>query len=480
MHQKSDKSIGRNLIYQSIYQILNVITPLITSPYVSRVLGAEGLGEYSYAWTSALYFTLFAMLGVNNYGCRAIAQVQNNKKERSIIFWNIYALQASMTIFMIVLYALYLFLFDKKNSIPATIQIIIIVNCLFDVNWYFFGVEKFKITVRRNIIVKVLTVLSVLLLVNQRTGVVGYSIVMSMGTLLSNVALIPFLKKEIVFVKPTWNGIKSHMVHNIIFFIPALASSIFHIMDKTMLGAISGLIQLGYYMNADKVINIPIGIINGLGTVYLPRITAMRKESRDKQISEELYKSIELYSFVIFALSFGIASISKEFSPLFFGSGFEPCGILIIAFAPAFIMKSYSSFFRTNILIPYNREAQYTIAVILGAVSNVVTNILLIPYFGAFGAVMGTVVAEIVVFIVQLYNLPIKLKWSRIIKYTIPYMIIGGVMMVGIRIVSYITISVGLLVVFQIVVGIIVYVGGCIIFWKNSNRPNILAQLIKR
>lgn len=478
MHQKSNKTVGRNLIYQTIYQILTVITPLITSPYVSRVLGAEGLGEYSYAWTSALYFTLFAMLGVNNYGCRAIARVQNDKKERSILFWDIYALQVSMTILMIVLYVLYLFLFDRKNSISAIIQIIIIVNCMFDVNWYFFGVENFKITVSRNIIVKILTVLSVLLFVNERTGVVGYSIVMSMGTLLSNVILVPYMKNEIVFVKPTWNGIKSHMVNNIVLFIPALASSVFHIMDKTMLGAISGLKQLGYYMNADKVINIPIGIVNGLGMVYLPRITAMRNELSEKELSEELYKSIELYSFVIFALSFGIAAIAKEFSPLFFGDGFAPCVMLIIAFAPAFIMKSYSSFFRTNILIPFNKESQYTIAVAFGAVSNIVVNVLLIPHFEAFGAVMGTVIAETVVFIVQLYNLPVKLKWSRIVKHTIPYLIIGVLMVGGIRVVSYIAVPIGLLVILQMIIGIMVYMIGCFIFWKSLNKPSILRQLL--
>lgn len=196
-HEQNNKqNLGKNIVYQTIYQILAVITPLITSPYVSRVLGAEGLGEYSYAWTNALYFTLFSMLGVTNYGTRSIARVQNSKEQRSSVFWSIYYIQTFMTSLMLLIYIAYLCFFVNGDKAAAATQIIIIIGCFFDVNWYFFGVEKFKLTVTRNIIIKLFTVLAVLLFVNKNTGVLGYCIVMGFGTFLSNFILFPFLKTE--------------------------------------------------------------------------------------------------------------------------------------------------------------------------------------------------------------------------------------------------------------------------------------------
>ena len=480
MKNTSGKNVGRNVVYQTLYQILAVITPLITSPYISRVLGAEGLGEYSFAWTNALYFTLFAMLGVTTYGVRAIANVQNDKKQRSIIFWNIYAIQAFMTFIVSLLYIVYLCLFVTKNRIPALTQLIIIIGCFFDVNWYFFGVEKFKLTVTRNIAVKIFTVISVLLFVNKNTGVLGYCIVMALGTFISNAVLFPFLRTEISFIKPKWKEIKLHIKPNLILFIPVLASSVFHIMDKTMLGVISGKTQLGYYMNADKVINIPIGIITGLGTVYLPRITAMRNETNEEHIRTELYKSLELHSFVIFSLSCGLAAISIEFSPVFFGPGFDPCAGLIIAFAPAFMFKSYANYFRSNVLIPYNKEKQYTISVITGAVVNFIANALLIPQFQAMGAVYGTVLAEISVFVLQLYRLPVKYSLRKVITNTLPYFIFGIGMIVVIRIISSLSLNAILLVVIEILVGGSSFVACCLVFWKITGRDNIIRGLLKK
>lgn len=474
----SKTNVGKNVIYQTVYQILAVITPLITSPYVSRVLGAEGLGEYSFAWTNALYFTLFAMLGVSNYGVRSIANVQNSKEERSTVFWSIYSIQAFMSGAMLVLYVAYICFFVKANRISAITQIIIVLGCFFDVNWYFFGVERFKLTVTRNIIIKLVTVLSVLFFVNRTTGVTGYCIVMGLGTFLSNLCLFPFLKSEIELVKPSWDQIRIHIKPNLILFIPVLASSIFHIMDKTMLGIISGNTELGYYMNADKVINIPIGIINGLGIVFLPRITAMRNGTDGDGIITTLYKSFELHSFVIFVLSFGLAGIAIEFSPLFFGQGYDPCAALIITFAPAFIAKSYASFFRTNILIPFNKEKQYTTAVIIGAVVNLLANVLFIPHYQAQGAVWGTVLAETTVFLIQLYKLPIKLNARMLVRISMPYLISALFMFASIRLVSRINMKPLILVLTEVFVGGITFMNCCAVFWRVTKHPNIIKELL--
>lgn len=470
--------LATNLVYQTIYQVLTVITPLITAPYVSRVLGADGLGLYSYTHTNAMYFSMFAMLGVANYGSRSIAAVQDDKNERSKVFWNIYCVQILVTLFMIVLYALYVLVIVKKDILVVWFQGLIIFACTFDINWYFFGVEKFKLTVTRNIVIKILTIIAVLLFVNKNTGVLGYVLVMSFGTFLSNIAVVPFLRREIIFVQPSVHLMIQHLKPNLILFVPVLATSVFHIMDKTMLGSLGGYTQLGYYTNADKVINIPIGIINGLGTVYMPRITALKKQNKDSSVIPMLFSSLELYSFVIMALSLGLASISSEFAPWFFGSGFDPCADLIKLFAPVFIFKSFSVYLRMNILIPYHKEKTYTVAVVAGAITNLIANLVFIPLYGAQGAVLGTLLAEGVVWLIQALNTPVHMQLDKVLQCVIPYFIIGIAMCFVIRVIAKISLSATLLVATEIVVGGTFYLCMCFLYWKLFENDNPMLKII--
>lgn len=470
-----NNKLGKNIAYQTAYQILTVITPLITAPYISRVLGAEGVGTYTFTYTNAMYFSLFALLGVANYGSRSIASVQKNKEARSVVFWNIYTLQIVASALMLLCYVLYLCLFVKDNFYASLVQIVIVLSCAFDVNWYFFGVEKFKVTVMRNIIVKVLTVIAVLVFVNSKTGVIGYCIVMGLGTLISNIVILPFLRKEVEFVKPTILGIRKHIKPNLALFIPVLATSIFHIMDKTMLGNMAGLTQLGYYTNSDKVINIPIGIINGLGTVYLPRITALRNSSDEKTIKKVLGESLEVYSIAIMALSFGLAAIAIEFAPWFLGPGFDPCAKLIILFAPVFIVKSFSVYVRMNILIPFNKEKHYTIAVIVGAVTNLIANAFLIPILGAEGAVIGTLIAETTVCFVQLIRMPIKIPIIETCKSVLPYLLFAVIMTVIVRITSQLNTPVAVIIILEIAFGGFTYIVSTLIYWTITKNRLFLA-----
>lgn len=476
----NQSKLAKNIVYQTAYQVLAVITPLITAPYVSRVLGADGLGLFSYTHTNAMYFTLFAMLGVANYGSRSIAAVQNDKRARSTVFWNIYAVQLFATISMIILYTGYVFLFVKEDISIACVQGLIVIACSFDINWFFFGIEKFKLTVTRNIIVKICTVITVILCVNKNTGVFGYALVMSAGTLLSNLVLIPFLRKEVNYVQPSIQLMKTHLKPNLILFIPVLATSVFHIMDKTMLGSLGGLTQLGYYTNADKVINIPIGIINGLGTVYLPRITALRNSDEGTKLSSVLCSSLELYSIVIMALSLGLAAISTEFAPWFYGKGFEPCADLIKLFAPVFIFKSFSVYVRMNILIPFHREKVYTLAVFAGAFTNLIANLFLIPLYGAKGAVLGTLLAEGVVCLIQVLMIPVHMKRKEVLRRVLPYLIIGIVMCFAVRAVAMISTAATLRVLAEIVIGGSVYLGVCLIYWKITGKANPVNSFVNQ
>ena len=177
------------------------------------------------------------------------------------------------------------------------------------------------------------------------------------------------------------------------------------------------------------------------------------------------------------ALSFGLASIAEEFTPLFFGEGFEPCALLIVMFAPIFIVKSYSTFVRMNLLIPFNRDRQYTIAVIVGAIVNLIANACFIPKYGAIGAVLGTMLAETSVCIIQLYHLPIYIEVKEIVSSVVPYLIISANMFISVRLTANIEGPLLFRVLCEITVGIFSFVILCVLYW-TINKNNVFLSIV--
>ena len=159
---KNLPSLRRNIVYQFLYELLIVFIPLFTIPYVSRVLGAENIGLFSYTYAVANYFVLFANLGIKNYGSRTIAMVRNNKEELNRNFSEILSIHIIFSIIVIFVYLVLLFFFVEDNLVIFLIQSIYVFAAVFDINWFFFGIEKFKLTVGRNTLVKILSVFLVL------------------------------------------------------------------------------------------------------------------------------------------------------------------------------------------------------------------------------------------------------------------------------------------------------------------------------
>lgn len=187
-------SLKKNLIYQTVYQILTIVLPLITAPYVSRVLGPGNIGIYSYTYSIAYYFVLFAMLGINNYGNRIIAQVRDDRDLLNKTFSNLFAVHAIVSSIMIILYILYCFIFIKEYKIYMIIQGIYIISALFDINWFYFGIEKFKLTVTRNTIIKIVTVICTFIFVKSENDLWIYILILALGSFISQSIVWVFLK----------------------------------------------------------------------------------------------------------------------------------------------------------------------------------------------------------------------------------------------------------------------------------------------
>ena len=154
-------SVKRNVTYNIIYQILILIIPLITAPYLSRVVGAKGVGIYSYTYSIVYYFMLLCLLGVNNYGNRLIAKVRDDKEKLSKTFFSVYLFQLFMGIIMLIVYIIYLLCVNNEYKTIALIQSLYILSAIVDINWFFFGLEEFKATITRNTLLKISNVIEV-------------------------------------------------------------------------------------------------------------------------------------------------------------------------------------------------------------------------------------------------------------------------------------------------------------------------------
>lgn len=414
-------SIKKNLLYNIVYQILSIILPFITTPYISRVIGAEGIGVYSYSGSIATYFVMFAMLGLNNYGNRSIATVRNDKRKLSETFFSIYTLQLITSLIVVVLYISYVALFVKETQIIFYIQIFYLFSSVLDINWFFFGLEQFKLTVTRNIIIKTLTVISIFIFVKKPEDLWIYTFITAFGSLISQIMLWSFISKYIIYVKPNFKSVLIHLKPNIILFIPVLAISIYKVMDKIMIGQLSNMLEVAYYENSEKVINIPIGIISALGVVMLPRMTNLIAAGDKDTANQYIEISLKFVMLISIGAMAGLIAIAPTFIPMFLGNEFLECISVVSILSITLIFISWANVIRTQYLIPNNKDSIYIISTLLGAIVNVLANLILIPKYGALGAGIGTVLAELTVAVYQTIKIYGELNIMKYIKYIFLY-----------------------------------------------------------
>lgn len=421
-------NLKNNIIYQTLYQVLLLILPIITSPYVSRVLGAERIGIYSYSYSVANYFVLVAALGINNHGSRVIAEAKGDKEKLNQVFSDLFTLHAIVAGIVCIIYLGYSLFFVNQDQVYAIIQIFYVVSAVFDINWLFFGLEQFKITVVRNTLIKIFTVVCVFIFVREASDLWKYCLIMSLGYFISQSVVWIYVREYVVFVKPRWNGIKSNIKPLFVLFVPAVAVSLYKVMDKIMLGVMSSKEQVGFYENSEKVINMLMGFVSAFGTVMLPRMSNLISNGKYKLAEMYMGKSVEVVCCIAMALGFGLYAVAPRFAPFFFGAGFEECGILMQLLSFTIVFVAFANVIRTQYLIPNHRDKIYLISVCSGAVINIFINSLLIPTMKGRGAAVGTVCAEIAVCVIQFIGVIKEVNWKCYLKYLVEFSLIGYVM----------------------------------------------------
>lgn len=424
-------NIKSNFIYNLSYNIFTIIVPLITTPYVSRKIGAVGVGDYAYAYSIANYFSLFIKLGLNNYGNRTIAYARDDKKKMSSEFWNIYCFQFILSIVIVALYLLYSF-FIASNHLLSIYLVLFVISSGLDITWFYWGMEEFKITVTRSFIIKILSTAAIFLFVKDKNDTGIYTLILSFSFFASQFFLWPILFKYVDFVKPQKKEVVKHIRPNLILFLPAIAVSFYKIIDKIMLGLLSSTVEVGYYESSEKIVRVPIAVIESLGTVMQPRMSNMIANKTDENYTNELLKkSVIFIEFLNSIVVFGIMTMANEFVPVFYGPGFDKCIILFRILLPSCLFLALTNVFKTQYLLPRKMDREYTIALFTGAGVNLVVNSLLIPHYASVGVAIGTLLAEASVCLVIAIILRNKIQIMDYISPTLPFIISGLIMFIA-------------------------------------------------
>lgn len=471
-------NVRKNYIYNVIYQIIAIIIPIITTPYISRVLGASNIGIYGYTVSISAYFILFGSLGISLYGQREIAYCQSEPKKYSKAFYEIILLRfIAMFISTTLFYFIFVFKINEYNIYFKLLVIEIVAN-MFDISWFFQGLEEFKKTVIRNIVIRILSLIIIFVFVKTKNDLPIYFIIYVLSILIGNISLWLYLPKYLKIIKFKELEIIKHLKPTLVLFLPQIAIQVYTVLDRTMIGIlIPEKAEVGFYTQGEHIIKLLLTIITSLGTVMLPRIASIFSSGDNDRIKEYLEKSFNFVYLLGIPMVFGILSVSRRFVPVFFGSGYDRVVYVMMTISPILIFIGLSNVLGMQYLLPTKRQKEFTISVIIGAVINFCINLIFIPKYGAVGAAISTIIAELVVTLVQLFIVRKNLNVCKIISISFEYFTGSVIMFVILLFVRKIPLSNLKSVLLQIGIGIVVYVSYLLLI-RNKFVFDYLQQFI--
>lgn len=440
MYLMGKKSIKKNYIYNLTYQILTILTPLITAPYLSRVLGPSGVGTYSYIESVCSYFVLFATLGITTFGQREISYVQQDREKRSIIFWETNIIELFASLLSIIAYVI--FSFTHSNWKLYIVLVFNLFAVIANISWFFQGLEEFGKIVLRNIIFKIVNIVFIFVVINSPEDIIWYLLGTSVFTFLNNASYWISIKKYVDFPGLKKLHPRRHYKTVLSLFLPTIAMQVYTVLDKTMIGVITNSsFENGYYEQALKISRIVLTVITSLGTVMIPRIGYHFERKETNIVKSYMYRGYRFVWFLGIPLCIGLIMVSSNFVPWFFGEGYDKVVPLIRILSFLILAIGINNVTGMQYLIPTKRQNVFTRTVVYGAVINFILNIILITKFQSYGAAIASVTAETVIALVQIWSIRKELSPWEIIKSGMHYYIAGFAMavvlyLVGVRLSS--------------------------------------------
>ena len=442
----------KNYLYNLSYQILTIILPIITVPYVTRIFTSEDLGNYGFYYSIVSYFSLFAMLGIGIYGTKQIAAA----RDVSSTFWNIYAIQVAASILTLLVYIIVIYSIPQMSGIIPLILGITLFSKMIDISWLFTGKEDLKKITLRNTMVKVAGVISIFTFIKSSEDLYLYIFLIVIFDFLGQFVMWIPAKK---FIKrPSFDTkiIKKNLHPIVLLFLPQVAISLYVVLDRTLLGLLGSYSDVGIYEQGQKLTSILLTVVSSLGAVMLPRVANLLSERKEKEAQNMVRFSFILYNLIIFPMIFGLIAINEVFVKLFLGQNFQDVKyvLYIIVFNIMFI--GWTNILGYQVLVVRNKNKEFMLSTTIPAFVSVAVNIVVIPFFGYIGASITSVVVEFLVFAIQWYYSRNIINKNLLFNKDLAKIICSSLVMFGVVMLCKIMLG------FDGIVGLVIYlvVGG--------------------
>jgi O-antigen/teichoic acid export membrane protein len=421
-------SITKNYINNLVYQILMVISPLITTPYLSRILSVNDIGSYSYSRSITTYFILLGTLGIGFYAQRETAILQGKGDKQKILFWEIILLRA-ITVTISIIIFMNLYVIGKPDSRLYILLTIEIFSAIFDISWYYQGQERFSSILLCNTIIKILNISSIFIFIKSENDILKYIFIYSTTILINNLSLWLLLPKSHYTISFDQLSFKRHIIPSLSLLLPQAAIQVYTVLDKTMIGIITkSEIQNGYYEQCYKIISIVLMLVTSLGSVLLSRVAKVYAENNYTLVKNYINNSLQFSLFLSIPMTVGLISMSRELIGAFLGESYIESEDILKMLSIIIIFIAISNVFGIQYLVALKRQKEYTISVVVGAFVNIIANLYLIRKFGAFGAAIATVISECLVMGIQMYFVRSVILFKQILKNVSKYIIASGLM----------------------------------------------------
>lgn len=421
----------KNFLYNFSYQVITIVLPVVTVPYISRVLGATGVGVYTFSNSIANYFSIFALIGLNTLGTQRIASAGDDTKKRSSLFFSINIVRLMLLVVISFLYFLFYFVSLRGHyGVPLMLaQWLFILGASLDTSWFLMGIEKFKLTVMRNLIVKLVSVILIFTVVNKTNGILAYTLVLNLSSVFGALLLIPL---SLSFVDRSGfkvSNVREILIDAIIFFFPTLATTSYTILNKILIGVFVGSTASGFFQQSDTIIRLVLTFVTTINTVLLPRMARQSADQDSKLGANGAFSySVQFVNILIIGATFGIFAVADKFVPFFFGSEFVQVIALLKVQAVSMWFAAISSLIGWGVLFPMNMPNKLTRAVGIGAIASIVLTPIFAIWNGVFGATVASLVSEVIVFVVLVIS-SAKIVPLSILKIGIFKTLISGVTM---------------------------------------------------
>ncbi len=472
------KSMLKNYFFNMGYQLLIIGSSLILAPYLSRVIGAEGIGIYSYTYSISSMFGIAAQLGITKYGNREIAKCGNDRTKRSEVFAQILFIKLLCAMIVLFLYHAFLHFMVHEYREAFLFQIFLILSYVFDVTWVFWGMQQFQFTTVICSIVKLFSVIAVLFFVRNRQDTNLYIFLMSFSFFL--VQFLPwFFLSRFVDIKISFHyALKRHGKHIVLLFFPILARQLYGIMDMIMLRHFTDLTQVGYYQNAGSITTTIFFAITALGDVLMPKITMYLHEKRSEEAMNLFRSSFHLISFLGVGSMYGLIGVAESFIPFFYGPHFFNCIFLLQLLAPIVLISGYSEWICSSLLLPNYQDQEYVVTLTAGAAVNFFGNLLLIRLLGTPGAILASVISELAALLFRIYFVKALFPFAYCIKNGLFYLLSGLSILIVCKIIHALHLSCLPTILIDLVLGGAFY-SLCVILYIKQKEPDLYQSLFR-